>query len=272
VRHLWLPVLIGAGLVLSFYLPFVLNERFGRTAEYLAGRTGESDSGGFLFNNLPLYFQLLTVYNTTFQVYTAWIVLVFGLVFWTVRNDEGHKDERRKTKDEGLALVFRPSSFVSRSVAGLASSLLLATAAISAWQPGWLQLPNGINLALIGFGLPMLWLIMRPGVLFGMRVALLFFAVPFLAMGFVIAEPRTHFYTMHIGGALLIGAIVGALERWSVGTLERWSGGRGAVGGGRSAVVGRRWSVVGRRWSVVSRRWSVVGGRSSVVGRRSSTG
>jgi 4-amino-4-deoxy-L-arabinose transferase-like glycosyltransferase len=220
LRNLWLPVLIGAGLLLSFYLPFVLNERFGRTAEYLAGRTGEGDGGGFLFNNLPLYFQLLTVYNTTFQVYAAWIVLLLGLTLVNVACSRQH------TKFRAFCMLHATFSI-----------LLLITAAISAWQPGWLQLPNGINIALFGFGLPMLWLIMRPGIVIDMRVALLFFTVPFLAMGFVIAEPRTHFYTMHIGGALLIGVIVG-----------QWAGGRGqsAVSSQQSAGD-RRQEAGGRR-------------------------
>jgi 4-amino-4-deoxy-L-arabinose transferase-like glycosyltransferase len=198
LRKLWLPVLVGGGLLASFYGPFVLSERFGRTAEYLAGRTGEGDAGGFLFNNLPLYFNLLTVYNTTFQVYAAWAILVLGLAFW----------QGQRTKNSSASDRSSPFSVLSSWLSVLSSAFLVLSSLINATQPNWLQLPNGLNLALFGFGLPLAVLIAHPEHAAGTRAALLFFTVPFLAMGFVIAEPRTHFYTMHIGGALLVSIIM----------------------------------------------------------------
>ncbi|MBX0330893.1 hypothetical protein K2Z83_24865, partial [Oscillochloris sp. ZM17-4] len=131
------PALAGGLLLASFYLPYVTSASFAATAEYLAGRAGEGDAGGPPFNNLPLYFNIMSFYNAPPLVPI-------------------------------LALA-------------LAGSLLLLPLA-----------PGAIPLAL--------W-----------------FGVPFLAESFLIAEPRTHFYSAHPAAALIIG--LGAA--WLVGRVKR---------------------------------------------------
>ncbi len=82
-NELALPLLVGAVLVASFYVPFVLNEQWEHTLDYLRKRTGES--GPRTFNNLPAYYRLATFYNTTFQIGWLGLALAAGLVAWIGR-------------------------------------------------------------------------------------------------------------------------------------------------------------------------------------------
>ncbi|MEI6778537.1 MAG: glycosyltransferase family 39 protein, partial [Chloroflexales bacterium] len=126
LRGLGIPALLGAALLTSFYLPYVTSASFGATAEYLAGRAGQSGAGGPPFNNLPLYLSISSFYNA-------------------------------------------PPLVPILAVALFASFCLLPFA------------PRGV------------------------AALALWFAVPFLAESFLIAEPRTHFYSAHPAAALIIG-------------------------------------------------------------------
>ena len=219
-RGLWAPLLTGGLLLASFYLPFVLNERFTRTASYLAGRARDGNVDGLLFNNLPQYYKVLTFYNTTFQVQAAWAALLAGLTAWLLRM----QNARRST----FSTLNSQFSILRLALA----ILLLATAGLTAYAPAVLWLPGQVNAALVGFGLPLAGLIVLPGISSGLRAALIWFAVPFVAEAFLIAEPRTHFYTMHIAGAMLIGLSVARLLSWlgerQLGWLRPWLGLAGA--------------------------------------------
>ncbi|NNJ13192.1 hypothetical protein EKD04_022980 [Chloroflexales bacterium ZM16-3] len=144
---LGVPALAGGLLLASFYLPYITGPSFADTAAYLAGRAGQGDAGGPPFNNLPLYFNILSFYNAP--------------------------------------------PLVPILAIALAASLLLLPLA-----------PGAIPLAL--------W-----------------FGVPFLAESFLIAEPRTHFYSAHPAAALIIGmGVAWLLSRPSSPRLlavSRWS-------------------------------------------------
>ncbi|NJL06686.1 MAG: hypothetical protein HC911_17650, partial [Chloroflexaceae bacterium] len=86
LRGLAGPVLLGAGLLASFYVPFVLHEQFSRTAGYLTARLaqdgGSGAQAGILTNHLPGYLARATFYNTTFQVAAVGLALLAGVAAW----------------------------------------------------------------------------------------------------------------------------------------------------------------------------------------------
>jgi hypothetical protein len=76
------PVLIGAALLIGFYVPFVRHPHVAETLEHLSERTGQG-SGWRLVNNLGANYDLMTVYNTPAQVWAV-ALLIVGLVFAVV--------------------------------------------------------------------------------------------------------------------------------------------------------------------------------------------
>jgi hypothetical protein len=68
--------------------------------------------------------------------------------------------------------------------------------------------------ALLVFGGPLLALVFFPATPAALRVLLLWFAVPFIAHAFLIADPRTHFYTLDAAAALLVALAVVRLVAW----------------------------------------------------------
>jgi hypothetical protein len=92
--------------------------------------------------------------------------------------------------------------------------LLLAGCGVLLWRPAAFDLPGGLNWALLAFGLPLLALALAPATPAALRLLVLWFAAPFIAMAFLIAEPRTHFYTMHPAAALLVALALAQLVAW----------------------------------------------------------
>jgi hypothetical protein len=182
--ELALPLLVGAALVASFYVPFVLNEQWEHTLEYLRKRTGES--GPRTFNNLPGYYRLATFYNTTFQIGWLGLSLAAGFVAWV-----------------GRYVRPRPLGW------GLATLLALG-GVILARDPQRFALENG-SWAIVAFGLPIAGLVLAPATPAPLRALVLWFGAAFLAEAFLIANPMTHFYTMDAAAALLIGLAVALL-------------------------------------------------------------
>lgn len=60
---LWLPLVVGGGMVAAFYLPFVLHPNFGQIADYLAENLGEGE-GGFPYNHLGQVWSFATFYSS----------------------------------------------------------------------------------------------------------------------------------------------------------------------------------------------------------------
>jgi 4-amino-4-deoxy-L-arabinose transferase-like glycosyltransferase len=181
------PLGLGLLLTLGFYLPFVLHEHFRRTAGHLATRSGQGGAGPALFNNLLGYAELAGFYSFPPAVVAAGLALLGGLAGW-------------------LALYLRPRAL------GLAmAALLLAGGLAAALAPGAFARGADQSLAVLAVAPPLLALAAAPRLPAGMRVLAIWFGVPFVAMAFFLADPRTHFYTMHLPAALLAGLAVGQL-------------------------------------------------------------
>ncbi|MFP4438570.1 MAG: ArnT family glycosyltransferase [Chloroflexaceae bacterium] len=190
LRELTIPALLGAGLLFSFFVPFALNARFGRTFEYVVGRTGQDNAGVTLVNNLVEYYHLATFYNTTFQMQWLGVTLAAGLLVW-------------------LLQYLRP-----RRLAGALAGLLLVGCLLLLLRPAWFEPAGSSNWAILAFGLPLAGLLPAPGTPAGLRVLLLWFGAAFVAQAFLIVNPKTHFYTIDIAGALLIGLALTQLVGW----------------------------------------------------------
>ncbi len=181
LSHMLPPVLLGGGLVASFYVPFFRHEWVSRnTTVYLLWRVRGQSAARMPFNNLGSYFDMATFYNTTFQIGAAAAVLFVAVAAWL-----WHYTQPR---------------WRAWGVVGL----WLVGGLLAAFASQFLLLADGRSLALLGCGLPLLWLVVQPATPVGVRVLLLLWVPPFLAMTFLVGDPRTHFYTMHPGGALLV--------------------------------------------------------------------
>ncbi|NJN18664.1 MAG: glycosyltransferase family 39 protein [Oscillochloris sp.] len=187
ITHLTAPTLIGALLLASFYLPFIGDPRFASTAEYLAGRTAQGDAGGPPFNNLPLYSQILSFYNAPPLVPLLALALLAALIAIA----------RQQLRPRWVGIV-----------AGLSLS---AAVLLQILAPEWMSSIGKASPALFIFGLPLAIMCFAPGPTPALRGLLIWFSVPFVLESFIIAEPRTHFYTLHLPAALIIGVAAGEL-------------------------------------------------------------
>ncbi len=179
LRGAAVPVLLGGGLLASFYVPFVLHEHFRTaTADYLAYRLSSDQPDSLTYNNLPAYYQLATFYSTTYQISLLMVVLTGGVIGSMI----------------GLA---------RGTVRYALAALWLVAVLLTVVAPATFVLPGGFNWAVLAFGLPLAGLVLLPGVPVPVRVLVLWFATPFIAMAFLIAEPRTHYYPMNPPAALL---------------------------------------------------------------------
>jgi hypothetical protein len=194
------PALLGAGvlaagMVLSFYVPYLLDPQFGDTQSYLVGsRVGTRG----LYNNLGTSYAFDRIYAS--RLHQPGVVLLGAAAligFWPRL--------RRVWPLVALACV----------------GLLIAW-----WRPGWLQL-GSLSLVIIP------WLLLaitvavalgrpsaggvEPGVLSGGAAQFfwVWWAVPALMYGCLVADPRSHVYVADLGGALLGGLGFAALWHWA---------------------------------------------------------
>jgi hypothetical protein len=178
------PALVGAALLASFFLPYVLGPSFASTADYLAGRAGEGDAGGPPFNNLPIYFAILSFYSAP----PLTPLLVVGVL--------------------GAAAAHLIGAWRPRG-AGVALAALLGVALLVQWlAPQAYGLPGGGSWAGLAFGLPLLALCAAPAAPAGVRATALWLTAALGALAFLVAEPRTHFYAAHVPAVLLAGLAV----------------------------------------------------------------
>lgn len=191
LRELRAPLLTGSLTLFSFYLPFMLHEHFRRTIEYLfLMRIGERDVSGVTLNNLSGYYLLITFYNTVFQIETFAVMLVLAFLAW-------------------LFAYARP-----RPLGVGLSGLLLTGSLVMVFEPNWFQVGASFNWAIVAFALPIAGLVFSPATPQPLRTTLLWFGFPFVAESFLIAQPNTHFYTMHPATALLLACFVVQAARW----------------------------------------------------------
>ena len=173
-RSLLLAVLIVAGLVALFYIPFAQPQYFSQTSEYLAERSGSR----VFYNNLSLWLELSTTYNSVYYV----IFLVLLLCIIVVK----------KTVDHGRLLS--------------AVLLFLFVCAVSVivfpnvWRIG------AYRVAFVPFLLiaTIIFYVFRSEI--GLVSVFIWFALPFLFYNFfLVKSPGTHTYVMY-PGLVLVGA------------------------------------------------------------------
>jgi Dolichyl-phosphate-mannose-protein mannosyltransferase len=188
--ELAIPLSIYAGLLLSFYIPFVLHEHFQSTLNNLLKRTGQRDTLVDLFDNLPFYERVSTFYNTTYQMHWLGAILAAAALVWLWRYG-------------------RP-----RMLGWALAALLLLGCALLVWAPQRFEIAGIGSWAVLAFAAPIAGLVLSPATPPALRAPLLWFAVPFVANAFLIRDPKTHFYTMDAGAALLIGLAIQQLAGW----------------------------------------------------------
>lgn len=211
LRELLVPVVIGGGLLGSFFVPFALNQRFARTFDYVVDRVNRDSASVNVFNNLGTYYRLATFYNTTFQMQWLALVLAAGLLAW-------------------LWMYVRP-----RWLGGGLVALFLVGCVLLVWAPQHFGLPGGGHWTIVAFGLPLAGLILAPATPMALRVLLLWFGAAFVAHAFLISSPRTHYYTIDTAAALLIGLTVARLVAWL--RVRRWSWAQGVLAAGGCGIM-----------------------------------
>jgi 4-amino-4-deoxy-L-arabinose transferase-like glycosyltransferase len=181
--------LLAAGVLLSFYVPYLRDPQFEHTQAYLMqSRVGTN----WLYNNLKTLRRLDADYSSRFYLPLLWVLSLVVLV------------------------RYRPP--------GRGWWVVLGGALLAAWTtlrwPGIWQL-SSLNLALI----PWLVLLMVGGVGLrhrqpGYEAIWIWWGVPLLAYLFLVDDPRTHLYVAYPGWALVAG--LGAATLWqSVPSLLR---------------------------------------------------
>ncbi len=181
------PVALGLLLTLSFYLPFGLHEHFARTLGHLETRSGQGTVGPALYNSLIGYAELAGFYSFPAAVVSAGLALLGGFVCW-------------------LIIYLRPR------LLGLALATLLGVGGlVAALAPQIFSIGADRSLAVLAIAPPIIALALAPRLPAGMRALVIWFGAPFMLMAFFFADPRTHFYTMYLPGALLAGLAVARL-------------------------------------------------------------
>lgn len=198
LRHIALPGAAGGALLLGFYVPFVLNPQFTRTAEYLANRT-EWEGASSTFNHLrDHYYPLATFYNTTFQIHWLGAILAIGIGVW-------------------LMMYSRP-----RLLGGALAALLGMACFLLVGKPGAFVIEGVGDWGVIAFGLPLAGLVPASATPQHLRILTLWFAAPFITQSFLVGEPGTHFYAMDTAAALLIGLTLARLAAWLQTQRIQW--------------------------------------------------
>lgn len=190
LRTLLLPLLVGALIVVGFYIPFILNPNFAMTYAYIrVNRIG----GAFPYNNLVDVFERTMLYSSSYYLFTLILLAVsaIALVYW-----------------RGLTRPWR----------SIMITLLLAGVLLTLMIPEWLTisaLPEESNdQTWFFFALILLLSWFVPNFPTEERVAWIWFGVPMILSLFFVRTPNTHVYGFFIGWALVGGLMINQLWRW----------------------------------------------------------
>ncbi len=202
-RHI-VPLALSLVLLISipiaFYLPFVRDPQFTKSASYISeSRVGSN----VLNNNFSQFYLLSTIYNSTY--YFAFIAL---LLLWVIVQGLHHR--------RGGYL------WPCLAVAALASVLVFP----DRWQVG------KVNLAVVPFALTWLALHASRKTSTEIKTALIWFATPLVFYIFLMNYPLTHVYNLYPGWALLSGVALDNLGQTKPGLRYAL----GAAGGALYAV------------------------------------
>ncbi|MEM7034719.1 MAG: hypothetical protein AAF629_34585, partial [Chloroflexota bacterium] len=168
---LWLLGFLGSAT--PFYVPYLLDPQIAGTRDYLGTRFGET----FPSNKIAVFFHFHSFYSSFYYV------LVMGLLLL------------------GFVTLVLKSAFANQRGLGMAFGLGAASilAIVSLW-PDLLGVWTSIPFTIILVGI-----VCYPGLSLAQRLALIWFAVPFIGYNFAVARPLTHIYTVLPGWALLAG-------------------------------------------------------------------
>jgi 4-amino-4-deoxy-L-arabinose transferase-like glycosyltransferase len=201
--------LLAAGVLLSFYIPYVRDPQFEQTRTYLVeSRVGTA----WLYNNLKPLRRLDADYSSRFYLPVLWVLSL------------------------AVAVRYKPSG---RAWWGLLGGALLAAWTTTRWPDAW-RLSGSADLSLLP------WLTLFGVVWLGLRrqrrdyeAVWMWWGVPLLAYGFLVSDPRTHLYVAYPGWAIVAGW--GAAWLWQVGEGKRRFGplrpALMAVGGAAALLV-----------------------------------
>ncbi|MBV7336093.1 glycosyltransferase family 39 protein [Chloroflexi bacterium TSY] len=194
---LLLPILVGALIVASFYIPFVLNPNFAITYAYISvNRIG----GSFPYNNLVDVFERTMLYSSSYYFFTL-VGLAVGavvLIYW-----------------RGLVRPWRT----------LVIALFLAGVMLTILIPDWLTIStlpeesNDYTWIFFAFILLLAWFL--PNFPTEERVAWIWFGAPMILSLFFVRTPNTHVYGFFIGWALVAGLMLSQIWRWLQNGLGR---------------------------------------------------
>lgn len=202
-------LLLGAGVLAVFYLPFVLHPHFQATLTYVVDR--RLSGPGFPYNNLLDVLRRSSVYNSTYYVITLALLLLAALALsywrgWPTR--------------------------AGRILAVVAPLLIALTTLIALLRPDWLR-SSGIDLTVVVFLLVLIPVWLLPRLALSWRMLWVWFTSALMIALFFVAFPRTHVYTFVAPSALLAGATLA--EGW--GWLATRVGRRSATLAGAMAVL-----------------------------------
>ena len=189
-RAMIVPVLVGAAILVAFYVPFVLHPAFAVTYAYI---TVNRIGGEFPYNRLADFFERSALYSTTYYLLLMIALTVAGLIRIYRRN--------------------LPSLW-----AWIASALLVAGVALSFVRPSWL-IVGGHDHTWAFFALTLAAAWFMPHFPPEERLVWLWFGAPMIFMLFFTLTPNTHVYGFIIAWSLVVGSVVEAGYR---GLARRW--------------------------------------------------
>jgi 4-amino-4-deoxy-L-arabinose transferase-like glycosyltransferase len=202
ILSLVLSLVLLIGVPMAFYLPFVHDPQFTKSASYISeSRVGSN----VLNNNLGQFYLSSTIYNSTY--YFAFLIL---LLLWVVFKGLHHR--------RGGYL------WPCLAAAALVSVLVFP----DKWQVG------KVNLSVVPFALTWLALHASRKTSTELKTVLIWFAAPLVFYVFLMSYPLTHVYNLYPGWALLSGM---ALDNLGLGRTKpslRYA--LGAAGGALYAV------------------------------------
>ncbi|MCC6455240.1 MAG: glycosyltransferase family 39 protein [Caldilineaceae bacterium] len=194
------PLLVTAGLLMLFYVPFVLDAQWNETATYLFEH--RIDSTSFPHNNTWDVFQRSAIYDSAYQLFFMILMTVVaqGVVL-------------RKIWPRWAVW-----SVAALTLAGLAASLL--------YRHDWLII-GGTDHTWLFYTLAVAVAFVPPRITDEERTVWSWFGIAMVVSLFYVARPNTHVYGFFIPWALVVGLAGEAI----------WRGLRGITGLGRARLV-----------------------------------
>lgn len=184
-KQLLPPTTLLIGLLAIFYLPFLLNQNFGSTSNYLAARV---DVNSLPVNNLSRHLNLYSFYSSSYFVSITCFFLTIGALQGVIAASSASK------RLVGLLCV-----------AFFAAQVLLPSSLLASQSMAW-----AFAISLIAMTAVIICAKEQSAVLRGIWI---WGSTTLLAFGFFVARPNTHFYVWHAASAILVAVAAYELMR-----------------------------------------------------------